>query len=77
MARAFDRNRQLADENARLYRLLTHALGDQWSARIRSLTIEQVRKHPESGGERPYCGTVQDGTPQVTALTDARARDND
>src|SRR5262245_1385533 len=33
---ALDRNRQLADENARLRRHLAHALGDQRSARTRS-----------------------------------------
>jgi hypothetical protein len=33
---ALDRNRQLADENARLRRQLAHALGDQRSARTRS-----------------------------------------
>ena len=33
---ALDRNRQLADENARLRRQLTRALGDQRSARTRS-----------------------------------------
>jgi hypothetical protein len=33
---ALDRNRQLADENARLRRQLARALGDQRSARTRS-----------------------------------------
>ena len=33
---ALDRNKQLADENARLRRQLAHALGDQRSARTRS-----------------------------------------
>lgn len=33
---ALDRNRQLADENARLRRQLARALGDQRSARVRS-----------------------------------------
>ena len=33
---ALDRNKQLADENARLRRQLAHALGDQRSARPRS-----------------------------------------
>ncbi len=33
---ALDRNKQLADENARLRRQLARALGDQWSAGIRS-----------------------------------------
>jgi hypothetical protein len=33
LATALDRNRQLADENARLRRQLAHALGDQRSAR--------------------------------------------
>jgi len=33
---ALDRSKQLADENARLRRLLAHALGDQRSARTRS-----------------------------------------
>jgi hypothetical protein len=36
LAAALDRNKQLADENARLRRQLTHALGDQRSARTRS-----------------------------------------
>ena len=33
---ALDRNKQLADENARLRRQLAHALGDQRSARTRT-----------------------------------------
>ena len=33
---ALDRNQQLADDNARLRRQLTHALGDQRSTRTRS-----------------------------------------
>jgi hypothetical protein len=33
LATALDRNRQLADENARLRRQLAHALGDQRSSR--------------------------------------------
>ena len=33
---ALDRNKQLADDNARLRRQLAHALGDQRSARTRS-----------------------------------------
>ena len=33
---ALERNRQLADENARLRRQLAHALGDQRAARTRS-----------------------------------------
>jgi hypothetical protein len=33
---ALDRNKQLADDNARLHRQLARALGDQRSARIRS-----------------------------------------
>ena len=33
---ALDRNKQLADENARLRRQLAHALGDQRSSRTRS-----------------------------------------
>jgi hypothetical protein len=33
---ALDRNRQLANENARLRRQLTHALGDQRSSRTRT-----------------------------------------
>jgi 2'-5' RNA ligase len=36
LAAALDRNRQLADENARLRRQLAHALGDQRSARTRT-----------------------------------------
>ena len=36
LAAALDRNRQLADENARLRRQLTRALGDQRSSRTRS-----------------------------------------
>ena len=36
LAAALDRNRQLADENARLRRQLARALGDQRSARVRS-----------------------------------------
>lgn len=36
LAAALDRNKQLADENARLRRQLARALGDQRSARIRS-----------------------------------------
>jgi hypothetical protein len=36
LAAALDRNRQLADENARLRRQLARALGDQRSARTRS-----------------------------------------
>jgi 2'-5' RNA ligase len=36
LAAAIDRNRQLADENARLRRQLAHALGDQRSARTRT-----------------------------------------
>ena len=34
-------------------------------------------KQPESGRERPVGDTVHDGTPQVTALADAKAQDND
>src|SRR5258708_5630563 len=36
LAAALDRNKQLADENARLRRQLAHALGDQRSARPRT-----------------------------------------
>jgi hypothetical protein len=36
LAAALDRNKQLADENARLRRQLARALGDQRSARTRS-----------------------------------------
>jgi len=36
LASSLDRNKQLADENARLRRQLAHALGDQRSARTRS-----------------------------------------
>jgi hypothetical protein len=36
LAAALDRNRQLADDNARLRRQLARALGDQRSARVRS-----------------------------------------
>ncbi len=36
LAAALDRNRQLADENARLRRQLAHSLGDQRSSRTRS-----------------------------------------
>jgi Family of unknown function (DUF6262) len=36
LAAALDRNKQLADEKARLRRQLAHALGDQRSARTRS-----------------------------------------
>lgn len=36
LASALDRNKQLADESARLRRQLAHALGDQRSARTRS-----------------------------------------
>ena len=36
LASALDRNKQLADENARLRRQLARALGDQRSARVRS-----------------------------------------
>jgi hypothetical protein len=36
LAAALERNKQLADENARLRRQLAHALGDQRSARTRS-----------------------------------------
>ena len=36
LAAALDRNRQLADENARIRRQLARALGDQRSARTRS-----------------------------------------
>jgi 2'-5' RNA ligase len=36
LAAALDRNRQLADENARLRRQLAHALGDQRSSRTRT-----------------------------------------
>jgi hypothetical protein len=36
LAAALDRNRQLADDNARLRRQLARALGDQRSTRIRS-----------------------------------------
>ena len=36
LAGALDRNKQLADENARLRRQLAHALGDQRSARNRT-----------------------------------------
>jgi hypothetical protein len=36
LSAALDRNRQLADENARLRRQLAHALGDHRSARTRS-----------------------------------------
>jgi hypothetical protein len=33
-------------------------------------------KQPESGRERPVGDIVLDGTPQVTALADAKAQDN-
>jgi Family of unknown function (DUF6262) len=36
LAAALDRNKQLADENARLHRQLARALGDQRSSRTRS-----------------------------------------
>jgi len=36
LATALDRNKQLADDNARLRRQLARALGDQRSARTRS-----------------------------------------
>ena len=36
LAAALDRNRQLADDNARLRRQLARALGDQRTARVRS-----------------------------------------
>ena len=36
LAAALDRNKQLADDNARLRRQLAHALGDQRSAAMRS-----------------------------------------
>ena len=36
LATALERNKQLADENARLRRQLARALGDQWSAGMRS-----------------------------------------
>ena len=36
LAAALDRNKQLADENARLRRQLARALGDQRTARVRS-----------------------------------------
>ena len=36
LAAAIERNKQLADENARLRRQLAHALGDQRSSRTRS-----------------------------------------
>ncbi len=36
LAAALDRNKQLADDNARLRRQLARALGDQRSARVRS-----------------------------------------
>jgi hypothetical protein len=36
LAAALDRNKQLADENARLRRQLAHALGDQRSSRTRT-----------------------------------------
>jgi hypothetical protein len=36
LAAALDRNKQLADENARLRRQLARALGDQRSTRVRS-----------------------------------------
>ena len=72
---ALDRNKQLADENARLRRQLARALGDQRSARTRSGN-DQRRETARSGRERLVGDTVHDGTPQVTAPADAKAQDN-
>jgi Family of unknown function (DUF6262) len=73
---ALDRNRQLADENARLRRQLARALGDQRSARTRTGNDPVGVKQPGSGRERPVGDTVHDGTPQVTAPADTKAQDN-
>ena len=43
LAAALDRNRQLADENARLRRQLARALGDQRPARTRSGNRSRLR----------------------------------
>jgi hypothetical protein len=46
LAAALDRNRQLADENARLRRQLARALGDQRSARTRTGNDPLPRNNP-------------------------------
>ena len=72
---ALDRNKQLADENARLRRQLARALGDQRSSRTRSGNdpeeAETTRIRPRASRRH----TVHDGTPQVTAPDDAKAQD--
>ena len=67
--------KQLADENTRLRRQLARALGDQRSARTRSGNDPQSEQSGSSS-ERPVGNTVHNGTPQVTASSDAKAQDN-
>jgi hypothetical protein len=61
---ALDRNRQLADENARLRRQLARALGDQRSALTRS------GNDPERGNSRNQAASV----PSATLSTPGRRR---
>ena len=50
---ALDRNKQLADENARLRRQLARALGDQRSARTRSGNDPERLKQPDQAASVP------------------------
>jgi len=75
LAAALDRNRQLADENARLRRQLAEHSATSGRHGPDQVTIQRV-KPSESGRERPVGDTVHDGTPQVTAMADAKAQDN-
>jgi len=61
---ALDRNKQLADENARLRRQLARALGDQRSAGVRS------GNNPEGLGSRDKAASV----PSATLSTTGRRR---
>jgi hypothetical protein len=70
---ALDRNELLADENARLRRSSTaHSAtsGPPGPVQVRI----QPRENRPSGRERPTSDTVSDGTPQVTALADAKLK---
>src|SRR5947207_13700481 len=50
---ALDRNKQLADENARLRRQLAHALGDQRSAGVRSGNDQEELYSPDKAASVP------------------------
>jgi len=70
-----DRNKQLADENTRLRRS-RRALGDQRSAKTR-IRYDRRSKTARIRPRLSFGDIVHEGTPQVTALADAKAQDND